>query len=116
MIRHPHILPLLIAGLFGSVAMFACGDSTSADNVADDDTEKDASSGTDETGADAAKSDSGRVVEKSECSVTKTGTVGKLFKAILLLLETVEANGELLIDDSGTIVCAAASCASTRPI
>jgi cytosine/adenosine deaminase-related metal-dependent hydrolase len=48
---------------------------------------------------------------RGECSLTKPGSAGKLIKATLLLPENT-VDGELLINASGVIACAAASCAN----
>ena len=49
---------------------------------------------------------------RGSCTVTKAGTAGTLLKGRLLLPEA-PADGELLIDGTGNIACAAASCAAT---
>lgn len=58
--------------------------------------------------------DGGPITNTSVCSVTKpakTKDAGRVFKGTLLLPEKA-ADGELLIDKFGKIVCAAASCSS----
>lgn len=110
MIRRSLLLPLIVSGVFVGLTLAACGDSSNgAEEVADDDASKD-SGKADDDDSDGATKDGGSVYTKSQCQVTKTGTAGKLFKATLLLPETVEADGELLIDDKGYIVCASKDC------
>lgn len=68
-------------------------------------------------GPDAASSDGGPgddggpVGPRGNCAVTKAGTAGVLIEG-RLLLPTEPIDGELLIDGSGTILCAAQSCAT----
>lgn len=47
------------------------------------------------------------------CKVSTPGDAGKVIKATLLLPETVLEGGELFIDKTGMIACAAKSCSST---
>ena len=51
---------------------------------------------------------------KGFCKVSTPGDAGKVIKATLLLPETVVEGGELFIDKTGMIACAAKSCSSTR--
>jgi imidazolonepropionase-like amidohydrolase len=52
------------------------------------------------------------LLAKSLCNVTKAGDAGKVIKATLLLPDA-PTDGELFIDDKGTIACAAKDCSST---
>jgi cytosine/adenosine deaminase-related metal-dependent hydrolase len=58
--------------------------------------------------------DGGPLGPQGACSVTRPGTGGLLFKGRLLLPESI-VDGELLIDDKGTILCADKSCATAPP-
>ncbi len=61
-------------------------------------------------GADAS-SDASVPASRATCAATKAGTAGRVFKGTLLLPESV-VEGEILVDDTGLIVCADKSCAS----
>jgi hypothetical protein len=61
---------------------------------------------------DGGPTDPGPVVNKDLCKVGKAGDAGKVIKGTLLLPETT-LEGELFIDSTGTIACAAKSCSST---
>ncbi|MDF2691968.1 MAG: repeat domain protein [Labilithrix sp.] len=67
------------------------------------------------TGEDPADSnqpnDPGKLTNKQLCTVTKAGDAAKAVKATLLLPEEA-VDGELFIDKTGMIVCAAKSCSS----
>lgn len=52
----------------------------------------------------------GGIVTKDLCKVTKAGDGGKVIKGTLLLPETVVENGELFLDKTGMIACAAKTC------
>ncbi|MDB4933259.1 MAG: hypothetical protein JWP87_231 [Labilithrix sp.] len=46
------------------------------------------------------------------CGVTKVGTAGKVFQGTVLAPDELLHRGELLIDDAGTILCAACDCSA----
>jgi cytosine/adenosine deaminase-related metal-dependent hydrolase len=47
------------------------------------------------------------------CSVVSQGTAGKVFRGTVLAPESVLHGGEVVIDDKGTITCAACDCSTT---
>jgi hypothetical protein len=97
--------------LFATLELTACSDNgnpTGADPGTADD------GGPGGGGDGDTNPDGGPPGGSGACTVTKPGSAGLLIKGRLLLPGSIE-DGELLIDDKGTILCASKTCATPPP-
>jgi cytosine/adenosine deaminase-related metal-dependent hydrolase len=106
------IRPLLaVIPVLTILKLTACSSSEDA-AATDTPTAEGGAEGSVKPGGDGGDEGGGPVGPHGSCNVTKAGTAGVLVTG-RLLLPTEPLDGEVLIDGSGTIVCVAASCATT---
>lgn len=104
----------LLFGIGATTIVVAACSSTGTHNGASDTPEDDAGTTTDPTAdGGGGKTDGGSIPAGPDpCNVASKGTAGLLISG-RLLLPTGPLDGELLIDATGKIACAAASCKAT---